>query len=166
MPRKNKEEAAEYNRAWRLENPEKVMIASWRRRGHYLPEGTEHDAYTRFRDTTHCEFCNWELATGGKTRSNTKVRHHDHSIEGEDNFIAVVCNVCNLREQCTNTSGEPNIYYDKSPGKWRFLIEYCGKKYNKTGFKTFEEAVAYKGEWYALNSPASFHDPAWEMVLP
>ena len=153
-------------RSYHLENHESKMVNAWRKRGHYIPEGTEHDAYVRFRDTTHCEFCGWELVTGGKTRTNTKVRHHDHTIEGEDNFIAVICHVCNTRERCDNTSGEPNISYVKSSGNWRVIIGYCGKTYNKTGFKTFEEALSYKGEWFALNSPAAFHDPAWEMVLP
>jgi len=161
-----KEETAEYLRAWKLENPEKVMIAKWRNTGHFIPVGTEHSAYTRFSDTTHCEFCGWVLTTGGKTRTNTKVRHHDHDIDGEDNFIAVVCTVCNVRERCTNTSGEPNIHYHKSSEKWRFKIGYCGRSYTKNTFKTFEEALSYKAAWFALNSPAVFHVPAWTVELP
>ena len=171
MP-KTKEELAEYNRAYYRErvhhpgNHEKITIHQWRKHGHFIPEGTEHAAYTRFSETTHCEFCGWELVTGGTQKSNTKVRHHDHDIEGEDNFIAVICNVCNMREKCTNTSGEPNIFYHKARGKWRFAIRYCGEMYDKYGFKTFEDALTYKGAWYALNSPNAFHDAAWEMVLP
>jgi len=165
MPQ-TKEEIAEYNRVWNLENPEKVMIAHWRNTGHFIPAGTEHSAYTRFSDTTHCEFCGWVLTTGGKNKTNTKVRHHDHDIEGSDNFIAVICNICNMRERCTNTSGEPNIGYFKRTGKWWFKISYCGKNHNKTIFNTFEEALSYKAAWYALNSPNAFHDPAWTVELP
>ena len=166
MPHKNPEEAAEYQRSYKLDNHEKVTITSWRLTGHFIPEGTEHAAYTRFSETTHCEFCGWELVTGGKRTTNTKVRHHDHSIEGADNFIAIICNICNTREKCSNTSGEPNISYDKRPGKWRFDIKYCGKRHGKTTFKTFEEALSYKAAWYALNSPAAFHDPDWICELP
>ena len=162
----NKEKAAEYDRVYKLENHESVMIKQWRNRGHFIPEGTEHDAYVRFRDTTHCEFCNWELVSGGRTRSNTKVRHHDHTIEGEDNFIAVVCHICNTRERCDNTSGEPNIAYHKARGKWMVHVTCFGKKYQKSGFKTFEEALTHKAEWFSLNSPQAFHDPSWTSVSP
>ena len=165
MPQ-TKEEIAEYHRSYKLENHEHLTIKQWRYQGHFIPENTEHDAYVRFRDTTHCDFCNWKLRSGGKTRSNTKVRHHDHDIEGEDNFIGIICNICNIRERCTNTSGEPNIFYSKRTGKWVFEIMCCGIKHTKNIFKTFEEALTYKGEWYSLNSPNVFHDPAWEMVLP
>ena len=161
----HKEKQTEYMRAYKLKNHEKVMIDQWRTTGHFIPEGTEHAAYVRFRDTTHCEYCGWELVEGGKTRTNTKVRHHDHDIECEDNFIAVICNVCNLREQCTNTSGEPNINYVKETGKWRFRVSYCRKSYSKT-LKTFEDALTYKGEWFTLNSPRIFHEPSWICELP
>ena len=163
---KNKEKVADQWRAYKLENPEKVMIGSWRQQGHFIPVGTEHAAYTRFRDTTHCEFCNWELVSGGKRTTNTKCRHHDHNIEGKDNFIAIICQNCNLREKCNNTSGEPNIYYKKARGKWVFQISYFDRWYNKATFTTFEDALAYKAAWFALNSPNVFHDPAWEMELP
>lgn len=166
MPRKNKEDAAEYKRVYHLENHESRLIKHWRRKGHFIPAGTEHAAYTRFRDTTHCEFCGWMLTTGGTPKSNTKVRHHDHDIDDEDNFIAVICNVCNVREQCTNTSGEPNIIYRKDTGKWGFQIRYCGKNHSKSTFNTFEEALSYKAVWFALNSPQIFHDHDWICVLP
>jgi len=166
MPYKNKENKAEYDRAYKLENRESLMIQNWRRQGHFIPEGTEHAAYTRFSETTHCDFCGWELVEGGKTKSNTKVRHHDHDIEGDDNFIAIICHVCNTRENRTNTSGEPNIYYIKQNERWEFRIKYSYKRHSKAGFKTFEEALTYKGEWYALNSPQIFHDPSWEMMVP
>ena len=162
----NKEKVSEYNKAYNRENHESKMIRHWRQHGHFIPEGTEHAAYVRFRDTTHCEFCGWELVTGGKPKTNTKVRHHDHNIEGEDNFIAVVCHICNIREQCTNKSGEPNVFYEKETGNWRFSIKYCGKKYQKGRFSSFEEAVAHKGEWFSLNSPRCFHDPSWICELP
>ena len=162
----NKEKRAEYDRAYTLENHESKTIASWRRQGHYIPEGTEHAAYTRFRDTIQCEFCGWELVEGGTKKTNTKARHHDHSIEGSDNFIAVICHVCNTRERCDNTSGEPNIYYHKVNEKWGFMINYCRKKYSKSTFKTFEEALSYKAAWFALNSPNVFHDPSWICELP
>jgi len=161
-----KEEKAEYMRAYNRENHESNMIKQWRKSGHFIPEGTEHDAYVRFRDTTHCEFCGWELVTGGWAKSNTKCRHHDHDIEGEDNFIAVICNICNVRERCNNTSGEPNIYYMKATGKWVFQVTYCRKKYFKGDFKTFEDALTYKGAWFALNSPAIFHESSWICEFP
>jgi len=162
----NKERICEYARTYHRENHASKMIKHWRKQGHCIPEGTEHAAYTRFSETTHCEFCSWELVTGGRNRSNTKVRHHDHDIEGEDNFIAVICNVCNLREKCTNTSGESHISYVKRNKRWQFRIIYCGKRYEKATFKTFEQAVAYKGEWFSLNSPNAFHDPSWICELP
>lgn len=159
----NKEKLAAARRVYNRENHESKMIKQWRTIGHFIPEGTEHAAYVRFRDTTHCEFCGWELVTGGKTKSNTKCRHHDHDIEGEDNFIAVICNICNLRERYDNTSGEPNIGWY---GNWQFSIVYCGKTFFKGGFKTFEDALTYKTAWYALNSPNAFHDPEWICELP
>lgn len=162
----NKEEIAEHRRVYRLENHEALAIKSWRHQGHIIPAGTEHAAYVRFSETTHCEFCGWELVDGSKRKTNTKCRHHDHTIEGEDNFIAIICHICNLREKCTNTSGEPNIYYVKETAKWLFRINYCGKDYSKYGFKSFEEALVYKGAWLALNSPNAFHDPSWNVELP
>jgi len=165
MP-KTKEEVSAQKRIYHLENHESILIKQWRKTGHFIPEGTEHAAYTRFRDTSHCEFCGWELVEGGKTKTNTKVRHHDHDIDKADNFIAVICNVCNMRERCSNTSGEPNIYYHKATGKWMFSIKYCGKNYSKSTFNTFEQVLSYKAAWFALNSPNAFHDPAWEMELP
>ena len=164
----NKEKMSELDKAYRLANREKVMIDQWRRHGHYIPEGTEHDAYVRFRDTTHCEFCGWEMIEASDTpRTNSKCRHHDHDIDGADNFIAVICNVCNVREKrCDNTSGESNIRYRNDRGKWLFMISYCGKRHSKADFKTFEEALSYKAAWFALNSPAVFHVPSWTVVLP
>ena len=162
----NKEKVSEYMRTYHRENHEEQMIKQWRKQGHFIPAGTEHAAYVRFRDTTHCEFCGWELVEGGTLRTNTKVRHHDHNIMGKDNFIAVICNACNLRDKCTNKSGEPNVYYYKRRGKWRFNVAYCGKRYQKDGFSSFEEALTYKGEWFSLNSPRIFHDPSWICELP
>ena len=162
----HREEQAEYARTYHRENHEEQMIKGWRRQGHFIPEGTEHGAYVRFRDTTHCEFCGWELVEGGYAKSNTKVRHHDHDIEGQDNFIGIICQICNVREKCTNTSGEPNVYYIQRKKTWAFSIMCFGKKYQKGSFKTFEEALTHKGAWFALNSPQAFHDPEWICELP
>lgn len=164
MPQ-TKEEISERKRVWYDVNHETRLIKHWRDTGHFISAGTEHAAYVKFDETTHCEFCDWELSSGKRT-TNTKVRHHDHDIEGEDNFIAVICNVCNMRERCDNTSGEPNIAYRKDTGNWRFSIKYCGKNYSKSTFNTFEQALSHKGEWYALNSPQIFHDPSWKMEIP
>jgi|TARA_R110002110_G_scaffold217324_4_gene431340 hypothetical protein len=162
----HKEEIAEYRKVWYDENHERQMINKWRYQGHFIPEGTEHAAYVKFDETTHCEFCGWELVTGGTKKSNTKCRHHDHDIEGEDNFIGIICDVCNKRETVRNTSGQPNIYYIKLSENWMFQIRYCRKRYSKGGFKTFEDALTYKAAWMATNSPAVFHDPSWEMKPP
>ena len=90
---------------------------------------------------THCQKCNIELFSDGY--SSRKCCDHDHSIVGEHNFRAVLCNTCNVNDRMDNTSGVPNVSYNNSRKRWVYEKITNGVKHFKR-FKTKEEAVEYK----------------------
>ena len=138
-----KEEKNEYNRAYG-QTPAGVKskrISQWKRQGII---SDDYDAlHDRFMATTHCEKCS-VLLTAGLSRTG-KCLDHDHSINDRENFRAVLCSACNLNDQCTNTSGVPNVHYCKANG-WKYK-KTVNRVIQQKYFKTKEEAICYKYEY-------------------
>jgi len=133
MPR-TKEQYKKYNESEK--GKMRMIIHNWKRRG--LKVDTPEDYYTIYYHwlvTTNCEKCNKEF-----TISNVKCMDHNH-ITGE--YRNILCHNCNTNDKITNTSGTPNIYWDKARHKWHYQKRINGKKHNKR-FITKEEAIAYK----------------------
>ena len=100
--------------------------------------------HERFMSTTHCENCDVLLTTGcGRTG---KCLDHDHAIKDRENVRAVLCNACNLNDKCTNTSGVPNVVYDKRHDRWKYQ-KIVNRVQHQRYFKTKEEAIRYKYEY-------------------
>ena len=136
-------------------------LGSWIKRGVIMDDRDV--TYQLYCDTTHCNTCNVELTTG-KRCTTSKCLDHDHNIYGRENVRGIICHGCNTRDKCNNTSGEMNI----SPAKtrWRFKVMCWGGVVSDKLFDTFEDALAYKSAWFALNSPHVFHDPSWSCISP
>jgi len=118
-------------------------ICVWKRRGIIVEENDWNYFYDLFLSTTNCQNCSKELTTGKRSHS-TKCVDHDHNINDKPNVRMICCHACNANDNCKNTSGEPNIRYRKDANCWRFEKIIQGKRYNKTGFKTKQEAIDYK----------------------
>jgi len=97
--------------------------------------------YERFMSTTHCEECS-VLLTYGLNRTG-KCLDHDHSIDDRENVRAVLCRACNVNDRDTNTSGVPNVSYEKSGDRWRYEKTVDDVRHRKS-FKTKADAIRYK----------------------
>ena len=93
--------------------------------------------------------CQKELTEDKKTTHSTRCVDHDHAINDRPNVRMICCNSCNSYDKSNNTSGEPNIIYNKDRNSWRFQKIIQGKKYSKAGFKTKQEAIDYKHKFLA-----------------
>ena len=93
--------------------------------------------YFHWLASTNCEKCNKEY-----TEKNVKCMDHNHNT-GE--YRNILCHNCNSNDKLNNTSGVPNIYWDKARHKWKYMRNFDGKTIQKR-FNTKEEAIAYKIE--------------------
>ena len=116
--------------------------AAWKKQGIIINDDDKF--YEKFLSTTHCQICKKKLTIDTKTTHSTKCVDHDHAITDKENVRYICCNACNANDKSTNTSGIPNIHYRKQTECWRFEKRIQGKRYNKSGFKTIEEAIHYK----------------------
>ena len=151
---KTKQRRAEVKRAYD-QSPigrKHSRICDWKRHG-IIPENGDYDAlYEWFMSTLNCEKCNVLLTEDPRSTPTTRCCDHDHAIKDAPNVRGIICHSCNSRDRCSNTSGHVNIYYDKRSGHWDFKIDRKRLKHHKSGFKTIEEAVAYRDVWMGLNS--------------
>ena len=135
-----KEDAAAYRQT--PAGQKSRRISNWKSRGIICDDW---DAlHERYMNTSHCEKCDVLLTTGlGRTG---KCLDHDHTIKDRENVRAVLCNACNVNDRCTNTSGIPNVSYDKCQKRWKYQKIVDGVPHQKT-FKTKEAAIRYKYEY-------------------
>tara|TARA_R110000772_G_scaffold214166_1_gene324742 strand:+ start:265 stop:720 length:456 start_codon:yes stop_codon:yes gene_type:complete len=151
MP-KTKEERAEQQRVYNQTpaGQKRRRIGNWKEHGIISDDW---DAlHERFMSTTHCENCD-VLLTGGMSRTG-KCLDHDHSIKDRENVRAVLCNACNANDKCTNTSGVPNVHYDKWGDRWVY-IKMVNRVSHQKYFKTKEDAIRYKYEYETRHQTAS-----------
>jgi hypothetical protein len=139
MP-KTKEEKHAYQKEYN-QTPSRKK-SNWKRAGIIVDDFDKF--YEKFLSTTHCEICKKKLTVDKNNTHSTKCVDHNHNINDRENVRYICCNACNANDNSRNTSGEPNIYYHKQNECWRFQKEIQGKRYNKCGFETKEEAIAYK----------------------
>ena len=146
-----KEEKAIYNKAYRQSPTGKKLgrIGHWKRNGILVADNDYNKFYNSFLSVTHCELCKKELTIDRQNTHSTRSVDHNHAINDRPNVRAICCHACNVNDNSTNTSGEPNIYYIKTRKCWRFQKIIKGKKYTKCGFKTKQGAVDYKYEFLA-----------------
>mgnify|MGYP003143077991 CR=1 FL=1 len=142
----NKEERKIYMKAWRQTPIGKKASRKngWRRAGIIVDNNDYDTFYDHVLSITNCQLCNKELTYGKKSTHSTRCVDHDHGITDRPNVRAICCHTCNLNDQSSNKSGEPNIFYNKANKNWAFSKTTDGKKYYKSGFKTFALAVQYK----------------------
>ena len=144
----NKEEKSAYMKVYQKtyrqtpQGKKSNRIARWKYNGIIVEDYNKfYDSYIKITD---CELCNKALTIDKYNTHSTRCVDHDHAINDRPNVRAVCCHACNVNDNLTNTSGEPNIYYHKLKGKWAFFKKIQGKIYTKGGFKTFKDAVQYK----------------------
>ena len=126
-----------------------TKISDWKRQG-VIVEGDDWNSfYEIFITTTHCQKgnCCKELTVDRHNTHSTRCVDHDHSIKNKPNVRYVCCHACNMIDRMDNTSGEPNISYNKRYECWLFQKRIHSRKYTKSGFKTFDEAVEYKKQF-------------------
>ena len=120
-------------------------ISDWKRRG--LVCDTPEDyltIYYHYLCSTNCEKCNKEF---DNTKHNDKHMDHNHST---GQYRNILCHSCNANDNSRNTSGTPNIGWDKSRKKWVYRI-IINKKVNQKYFKLKEDAKKYKIEFEKQN---------------
>tara|TARA_Y100000114_G_scaffold151221_1_gene167655 strand:- start:464 stop:916 length:453 start_codon:yes stop_codon:yes gene_type:complete len=140
----SKEQKAEYMKKYR-QSPtglKSLRIGRWKQQGIFVEDFDKF--YQTFLETTNCQICNKLLTEDKRTTHSTRCVDHDHNILDKPNVRAICCQTCNLNDKSTNTSGEPNISFSNVKQTWHFYKTIKGKIYSKQGFKTFEEAFAYK----------------------
>jgi len=154
-----KEERAEYNRQYRLDNKEKLKeyqqspkgkksykIASWKTMGLLWDTEDEIDEiYERYLNSERCELCDEEY-----TETNWKCMDHEHKDGKYGKFRNVLCNSCNIntdRQLCINNkSGVPNVRWSKTHKRWLYCKMINGQIHKKK-FPYFIQAVIYKREY-------------------
>ena len=90
--------------------------------------------YTRYINSTNCEKCKHNYSYW------TKCMDHCHTT---GSFRNILCQRCNVNDNCRNKSGYPNISYHKRDRLWKYEI-VVKKIIHQTYFKTKNEAIIYK----------------------
>ena len=124
-------------------------IKKWKRQGIIVEYNDWDSFYEIVIATTHCQKgnCGKELTVDRYNTHSTRCVDHDHAIKNKPNVRYVCCMACNVTDNSRNTSGYPNIYYNKRDESWLFDKKIQGKRYSKCGFKTLEEAIEYKKQF-------------------
>ena len=159
MPHKYTEERRAYNKEYNQENKEEIRLqrlvyrqtpkgkkaykkADWKAQGIIINDFDKF--YDLFLSTTHCQICKKKLTVDKKNTHSTKCVDHDHNITDKENVRYICCLACNSNDNCNNTSGEPNIYFEKRSDNWLFKKIIKGKIHISPLFKTKREAINYK----------------------
>ena len=138
-----KEEKNEYNK-WYNQTPKGKKthkMSDWKRRGLIWTTQEEIDEiYNRYLNSKYCE-----IFVCSKEYKNSKDKHMDH-CHTTHKFRNVVCQSCNVKMRYDNTSGIPNIYWDKTNKGWKYQIEIKGKIHNKCS-KDKDWLLEYKKDY-------------------
>ena len=133
-----KEEKKIYN-AWYRQTPQGKMahkIGDWKRLGLICDTKDDYElVYFTWLHSETCEDCNKPYTT-----KNFKCMDHNH-----DNgvFRNILCNPCNTNKRMDNTSGIPNISWDKKNNYWEYRRNINGKSHRKIS-KDLEWLKQYK----------------------
>lgn len=111
----------------------KIKINKWVHMG--LIANDYREVYDRWLFSFQCEKCGHDYSYHKKCM--------DHSHEN-GSFRAILCNACNVNDNCRNSSGYPNIMKNISGWEYDRTIK---KVRHRKWFKTKEEAIAYKLEF-------------------
>jgi len=137
-------------------------ISSWKYQGIICDDWNA--LHERFMSTTHCEKCDVLLTIDRRNTRTTKCVDHDHDIKDRENIRGVLCNACNINDNCKNTSGVPNVSYDKRYDRWRYQKIVNRVRHCKT-FETKEEAICYKYEYECCQSIIEKDSRSWRGQL-
>mgnify|MGYP003639759899 CR=1 FL=1 len=122
----------QYNKLDRIKNPKRYTIKRWKELGLI---SNEYDLiYSRWKNSTNCEKCGHDYSYYRKDMD------HCHKT-GE--FRAILCHSCNSNDNSKNSSGYPNISYDKTGKRWRY-VKTIRKIVHIKSFKTKYEAIIFK----------------------
>ena len=117
-------------------------IKDWRLRGLVCNDYYEYTTiYYHWLVSTHCEKCNIEF-----TKGNTKYRKCMDHCHNTGQYRNILCHTCNVNDRVDNTSGTPNVNYDKTNSMWRYIKKNNYKNHCRN-FKTKEEAIEYKKQY-------------------
>ena len=137
----------EYSKVYDKSKKGKMIrtISKWKQQGLLCDSPEDYlTIYYHYLCSTNCEKCNKEF---DNTKHNDKHMDHNHST---GQYRNILCHYCNVNDNSRNTSGTPNIGWDKSRKKWVYQRKINGKCHMKR-FNTKEEAIAYKIEYEKEN---------------
>ena len=139
-----KEKAKEYDQT---ENGKMVhKISKWKQRGLVCDTYWDYvTIYYHWLVSTHCEKCNCEY-----TEKNVKNMDHEHLNGKYGPYRNILCHACNVNDRVDNTSGIPNVSWNKGRNCWDYRI-IINKKLNQKYFKLKEDAIKYKIEFEKEN---------------
>ena len=115
-------------------NKHNFKINRWKEMG--LISTDYKSIYNRWLNSKNCEKCGHDYSY------SEKCMDHSHST-GE--FRAILCHACNTNDNSRNSSGYPNISYNKHGKIWIFR-KNVKKIIHLKYFKTKNKAIIYK--WF------------------
>ena len=104
----------------------------WKKRG--LITNDFDSIYSLWKNSTNCEKCGHDYSYW------IKCMDHCHKTGA---FRYILCQKCNGIDKTNNTSGYPNVIFDKSSKWWKYCNISKGIIHHKF-FKTKYEAIIYK----------------------
>ena len=99
----------------------KIKVSMWKFKG--LISDDYESVYNRWLVSERCENCNKPY-----TVKNCKCMDHCHDTGV---FRNILCNPCNVNKNESNTSGIPNICWDKNRNHWVYQRTINGKYHSK-----------------------------------
>ena len=123
-----------YAKQYRLESHNLTMIYKWKKRG--LIANDYPSIYYRWLNSKKCEKCGHDYSYWRKEMD------HCHKT---GKFRNIVCHNCNANDREDNSTGYPNIYFNKPAKLWLYSKIYYKKSHCKY-FKTKNQAIIYK--WF------------------